>query len=268
LTDPRAPRRARLLWLEELAFPARTPLPVDALHYEVLVGGRFTVGAGKEADVRVGDPFRNTRPGYERPELLVAPIHAELSVEAEELVVHRNGNDTAPSVIPLPRGGEARVRIGLHDFAVQAAEHDEERDASPLGKARALHESTRPGRPLVFVDCRAAAGIDVLEAFLFGYQRSVSFGGRGGQTYRGALEVVAGGTLFLSEVAALPKDLQPKLLRLLEQKKLRRVGDNRFQPFDGRLVATTEHNLATLITEGKFWAELVPLLDLVSSTAP
>lgn len=271
-----APRRARILWQEGVGVSQPTGASLEEIHCELLVSGRVTVGSGKEAVVRVGDPYRNTRPAYERPELLVAPVHTELTIGADHLVVHHaTGPDGEEARLPLPRGGEARLRIGLYDVVVQAADEADtrvlpshepdakddvpllirgDRASTGLVAARAIHERTRAGRPLVFVDCEVES--KVFAALLFGFARSVSFAGQGGQIYRGALEAAQGGTLFLRELAAFPKELQANLTRALVEKRFRRVGDNRFQTFAAACVATTERDLGELVAREELRADL------------
>jgi DNA-binding NtrC family response regulator len=120
--------------------------------------------------------------------------------------------------------------------------------------ARAIHEaSSRAKGPLVVVDCTAVPE-NLFESELFGHARG-SF--TGATTAReGAIESASGGTLFLDEIGELPASMQPKLLRALESKSVRRVGESAHRPVDVRFVAATHRNLAERVAEGTFREDL------------
>ena len=120
--------------------------------------------------------------------------------------------------------------------------------------ARAIHDaSTRASGPFVVVDCGALAQ-QVLESELFGHVRGAY---TGAQTDRvGALELANGGTVFLDEVGELPLSLQPKLLRALAARTIRRVGDSQERPIDVRFVAATHRELRRMVGTGGFREDL------------
>ena len=120
--------------------------------------------------------------------------------------------------------------------------------------ARAIHEkSRRASGPYVVVDCAAIAET-LLEAELFGHGRGAFTGAVGARN--GALLEAHGGTLFLDEIGELSLGLQPKLLRFLESKTVRRIGETQVRPVDVRVVAATHRNLRAMVNEGAFREDL------------
>ena len=132
--------------------------------------------------------------------------------------------------------------------------------------ARSVHEQGgRKNKPFLVVDCGAILG-NLLESELFGHER----GAFTGATERrvGAFEEASGGTVFLDEVGELPIDLQPKLLRALEAREIRRVGENRHRPIDVRVIAATNRELRADVNSGRFRADLYFRLAVVTVAMP
>ncbi len=120
--------------------------------------------------------------------------------------------------------------------------------------AHALHDlSPRSRKNFVALNCGAISP-QLIESELFGHERG-SFTGAFSQ-HVGAFEHARGGTLFLDEIGELPLELQPKLLRVLEEKCFRRVGGRDEIPVDVRVVAATHRNIEGLVREGKFREDL------------
>lgn len=120
--------------------------------------------------------------------------------------------------------------------------------------ARAVHDaSPRAAAPYVVVDCGAAAP-SLLESQLFGHRKGAFTSAHEDQV--GAFEHARGGTVFLDEIGELPLDLQPKLLRVLESRTVRRLGEVEERPVDVRFVAATHRDLSAMMTEGGFRADL------------
>jgi len=132
--------------------------------------------------------------------------------------------------------------------------------------ARALHEkSKRSGEPFVVFDCSAVPR-DLIESELFGHEKGSFTGAH--QMRRGLFEVANGGTLFLDEIGELSLELQPKLLRALEQREIRRVGSNRPIKIDARLVAATNRILQEEVASGRFRDDLYYRLSVVRISLP
>jgi len=130
----------------------------------------------------------------------------------------------------------------------------------------ALHRaSPRRARPLVTVDCGAIPG-NLLESELFGHERG-SFTGAVAQRV-GAFEEADGGTVFLDEIGEMPAELQPKLLRVLETRTIRRVGGTGTVKVDVRIVAATNRDLRAEVNAGRFRADLYFRLAVVRVALP
>ncbi len=120
--------------------------------------------------------------------------------------------------------------------------------------ARAIHEgSPRAAHPFIIVDCGALPEA-LLESELFGHAKGAF---TGADTARvGAIEAATKGTVFLDEVGELPLSVQPRLLRALESKTIRRVGENAHVPVDVRFLAATHRDLQSMVAEGTFREDL------------
>jgi formate hydrogenlyase transcriptional activator len=126
--------------------------------------------------------------------------------------------------------------------------------------ARAIHNlSPRRERTFVKINCAAIPG-GLLESELFGHERG-AFTGALTQKI-GRFELADHGTLFLDEIADLPLDLQPKLLRVLQEQEFERLGSNRTQRVDVRIVAATNSDLSKLVAERTFRSDLFYRLNV------
>ena len=120
--------------------------------------------------------------------------------------------------------------------------------------ARTIHQkSTRRNGPFVVFDCGAVAA-NLAESELLGHERGAFTGAC--VAHVGAFERAHGGTLFLDEIGELPLDLQTRLLRLLGNRSVRRVGGTQDRPFDVRIVAATNRDLQTEVAAGRFRQDL------------
>ena len=132
--------------------------------------------------------------------------------------------------------------------------------------ARAIHEeSLRKSGPYVKLNC-AAMPSGLLESELFGHERG-AFTGALTQT-TGRFQHAHTGTLFLDEIGDLPLELQPKLLRVLQEQEFERLGSNRTIRVDVRIVAATNHNLHQMVREHRFRADLFYRLNVFPIALP
>jgi DNA-binding NtrC family response regulator len=120
--------------------------------------------------------------------------------------------------------------------------------------AHAVHEASgRASGPFVVFDCGAVPP-NLVESELFGHERGAFTGAHA--EHEGAFERARGGTLFLDEIGELPLDLQPRLLRALDSRAVRRVGGTRDRATDVRIVAATNRDLAALVEHKQFRQDL------------
>ncbi|WP_052400834.1 sigma-54 interaction domain-containing protein [Oceanobacillus jeddahense] len=133
--------------------------------------------------------------------------------------------------------------------------------------ARAIHDaSKRKDAPFIPVNCGAIPQA-LFESELFGYE-SGSFTGaeKGGKA--GKIEMADGGTIFLDEVGELPLDMQVKLLRVLQENRIYRIGNSRGKQIDVRFIAATNQDLEKLMQENKFRSDLFYRLNVIQLTMP
>jgi DNA-binding NtrC family response regulator len=120
--------------------------------------------------------------------------------------------------------------------------------------AKAVHDaSPRKGGPFVVVDCGSIPPT-LAESLLFGHEKGAFTGAT--ERRKGALAEASGGTLFLDELGELPIELQPKLLRALAERQVKRVGASTFEPIDVRLLAATRRDLGVEMNAGRFRSDL------------
>ncbi len=132
--------------------------------------------------------------------------------------------------------------------------------------ATAIHEaSPRAGRPLVVLDCAAVAPT-LIESELFGHVKGSFTGAVADRA--GVFESASGGTLFIDEIGEMPLDMQPRLLRALEERTVKRVGDNRRIKIDARVIAATNRDLRAEVNRGTFRADLYYRLNVVRLHVP
>ena len=132
--------------------------------------------------------------------------------------------------------------------------------------AEAIHlGSVRREKPFLVVDCGAMPP-QLLESELFGHERGAFTGAVSSR--QGVFEAAQGGTVFLDEIGELSIDLQPKLLRVLERREVRRVGTNNHVPVNVRLVAATNRSLRDQVAVQKFRSDLYYRLAVVEVKLP
>lgn len=133
--------------------------------------------------------------------------------------------------------------------------------------AQSIHNaSNRSKGPFVAINC-AALPPSLLESELFGYAEGAFTGAaRGGK--QGLFELAHKGTIFLDEVADISLELQGRLLRVLQEKEIMRIGDNKIIPVDVRVISATNKSLKSLVDEGKFRLDLLYRLDVLKISIP
>jgi len=203
---------------------------------------------------------------------LVKPISFEQLHEAAQRVLKMDPSwgqrrETEGGII-----GDSLPMRRLMDRARQIARTDVDlllEAESGTGKellARMIHDSSRRRTgPFVAVNC-AAFPDTLLESELFGYMKGAFTGAA--SSHVGKFELAHRGTLLLDEISEMPLPLQPKLLRVLQQREVDRLGDRSPISIDVRVIATTNRDLATSVKEGKFRADLYYRLDVVALNIP
>jgi DNA-binding NtrC family response regulator len=132
--------------------------------------------------------------------------------------------------------------------------------------AKAIHgASHRQDKPFVVFDCSSVAPT-LIESELFGHEKGAFTGAI--KQRKGAFEAAFGGTIFLDEIGELTLDLQPKLLRALEQREVKRVGGNEKVPLDVRVVCATNRDLKAEVEKGNFREDLYYRLSVVKVHLP
>ncbi len=185
-----------------------------------------------------------------------------------------------------PQAESLRARHGLNDLRGDSAAMEKVRQSIALfarspatvliqgetgtGKelvAQAIHrESPRARHPFVAINCGAVAE-SLLESELFGYEEGAFTGSRRGG-HAGLFEAANRGTLFLDEIGEMPPQLQTRLLRVLEEREVVRVGGTRPIPVDVRIVSATHCNLDERIHDGRFRADLFYRLGVLRLALP
>ena len=169
--------------------------------------------------------------------------------------------------------GQARQMVEIYKLVARVAALDTTtvliEGETGTGKelvARAIHHaSARASRPFVVVDCTALPEA-LFESEVFGHERGAFTGAVAAR--RGLFETSGGGTCFLDEIGELTAPLQAKLLRVLQERTIRRVGGNEAIPVDVRIVAATNHDLRKFVADGGFRDDLYYRLAVVTITMP
>lgn len=132
--------------------------------------------------------------------------------------------------------------------------------------ARTVHQQSRlADKPFVTVSCPSLSR-ELLESELFGHVRGAFTGAL--QDHWGKVKAAAGGTLFLDEIGDLPMEIQPKLLRLLQEREYERVGENVTRQAEVRIIAATSHDLKKRVSEGAFREDLYFRLNVITVEMP
>jgi len=195
-------------------------------------------------------------------------LESKVKAYEKELFDLRSTRYTCDSII-----GKSREIQYLKKQAAQAAANDSTvmvTGDSGTGKelfAQAIHHgSKRSLHPFIRINC-AAIPKDLMESELFGYEAG-AFTGAKATGKPGKFELADKGTIFLDELGDLPLDMQPKLLRVLEEKEFERVGGTRIIRSDFRVICATNQNLEALIEKQKFRRDLFYRLNVIPIEIP
>ena len=194
--------------------------------------------------------------------LVRSAVRVGVSVEA-------NGN-SVPALARLtgdaPAMQQLRTMIGrLANSMAPVTIHGESGSGKELA-ARAIHDaSSRRMQPFVPVNCGAIPET-LMEAEFFGYRKGAFTGAD--RDRDGFFQAASGGTLFLDEVAELPLAMQVKLLRAIQERRVRKVGESNEEPVDVRILSATHQDLSALVTKGRFRQDLFYRLNVIEVRVP
>jgi transcriptional regulator with PAS, ATPase and Fis domain len=195
-------------------------------------------------------------------------LESKVELYEKELMSLRSSKYTIENII-----GQSAVMVELKKLALKASQINAPvliMGESGTGKelfAHAIHyASERRIYPFIRLNC-AAIPKDLLESELFGYEPG-AFTGAGAKGKPGKFELAHQGSIFLDEISDLPLEMQPKLLRVLEEKEMERVGGTRMTRSDFRLIAATHANLESLVEQGSFRKDLYYRLNVLPLQVP
>jgi transcriptional regulator with PAS, ATPase and Fis domain len=195
-------------------------------------------------------------------------LESKVKIYEEELITLRSNRFSFDRIA----GNSAVIRDLKKEAASAAANHFPVliTGESGTGKglfARAIHHaSPRRPHPFVRINCSAIPK-DLLESELFGYERGAFTGARA-EGKPGKFEMADHGTIFLDEIGDLPLEMQPKLLRVVEDKEFERVGGTRVLRSDFRVIAATNQNLEKMLSDGRFRKDLFYRLNVIPLHIP
>jgi DNA-binding NtrC family response regulator len=208
----------------------------------------------------------------------IVPFEARLRMGDTEIALTPSGETIEREQATTDRfqdllGGSPRMRELFADLERIAATEitllvDGETGTGKDLVAESVHRASAralSGGPFVVFDCGAVSA-QLVESELFGHERGAFTGAVG--PHAGVFEQADGGTLLIDEIGELPRELQPKLLRALENRQIRRVGGTKPLAFDARIIAATNRNLRAEVAHGRFREDLYFRLAAAHVTAP
>ncbi len=203
------------------------------------------------------------REALHQNEGLRAELEAENRVLKAELTHIHDFEDIVGTSAPLRTVLQMADQVARTDATVLLT------GETGTGKERVAHaihrRGSRSGRPLVVVNC-AALPPTLIESELFGHEKGAFTGAT--QAKAGRFELADGGTIFLDEIGDVPLEMQPKLLRVLQDGTFERLGSTRSRKVDVRVIAATNRNLPREIQEGRFRSDLFYRLNVFPIELP
>jgi transcriptional regulator with PAS, ATPase and Fis domain len=201
---------------------------------------------------------------------------ATLAVGTTRLRFHHDAGHADIPLAPAGRfellvGGSPAMRAVMAQLSKIAASHstvllEGETGTGKELAAESLHRaSPRADQPFLVIDCGALPP-DLLESELFGHVRGAFTGADGDRA--GIFEAAAGGTVMLDEIGELPLALQPRLLRVLESREIKRIGESSYRPIDVRVIAATHRDLRAEVNSQRFREDLFYRLAVVQVRLP
>jgi len=243
---------------------------VSRFHCSLLRGGAGwrVIDSGSLNGTRVGG-VRVRDADLPQPEAVIEVGGSRLRVR-EAVSVAEETIPTAPGFGDLVGTSVAMRRMfGLLDRVAKSEANVLIQGESGTGKEAIATEIVRRGpradAPLLVVDCGAISP-SLIESELFGHVRGAFTGAERDRV--GAFAEADGGTILLDEIGELPLEMQPKLLRVLESGHIRRVGENRTQPVNVRVIAATNRRLEREVNHGRFREDLYFRLSVVTIRVP
>ncbi|MCP3923151.1 MAG: AAA domain-containing protein [Desulfobacterales bacterium] len=195
-------------------------------------------------------------------------LEQKVEIYEQELRLLRSTKYTIDSII-----GSSKVMLSLKKEALRATSNNLPvliKGESGTGKelfAQGIHHgSPRNLYSFVRINC-AAIPQNLLESELFGYEKG-AFTGAGPKGKPGKFEIANKGTIFLDEIGDLPLEMQPKLLRVLEEKEFERIGGNKLIKSDFRLIAATNRDLEEMVSTNQFREDLYYRLNVIELNIP
>ena len=202
-----------------------------------------------EAVIAVGDSILRVRPAHTGDSMSIPSVQSFGSLVGRSVAMQQ-----LYGVLERVASSEIDVLI-----------HGESGTGKELVASELVQRGARADGPLIVVDCGSISPA-LVESELFGHVRGAFTGAD--RDRQGAFEAAAGGTIFLDEIGELPLELQPRLLRALEAREVRRVGQTKATPIDVRIIAATHRDLDREVNRGTFREDLYYRLAKVSVRVP